>query len=86
MTLSSSNNHLSKSVRKEFIMMVEEVKRRNGSKAPDDLHQFKAHPQRISSVIDCFEAAEKYGGFVVCEVEPNKSPVKHKAFSKTYLI
>ncbi|CAO2823844.1 unnamed protein product [Amaranthus hypochondriacus] len=74
MTLSSSNNHLSKSVRKEFIMMVEEVKRRNVSKVPEELHHFKAQPKRMSSVIDCFQAAEKYGGFVVCEDEHNKSP------------
>ncbi|CAO2842849.1 unnamed protein product [Amaranthus hypochondriacus] len=67
----SSKNYLPQTIRNEFIKMVEEK--------PGRHNQFQVHyyPQR-NTTIDCFEAAHKYGGFMICEVQPKKYHVNRK--------
>uniref|UniRef100_A0A803LPY0 Uncharacterized protein n=1 Tax=Chenopodium quinoa TaxID=63459 RepID=A0A803LPY0_CHEQI len=67
-----SSNYYTK-VQKDANMMMEVYNRRNGPRPGQAPHQFP--PRDRNSTMDCFEAAQKYGGVMICEAYHKKQPI-----------
>lgn len=64
-------SNLSK-VSMEAFMLLEKYDRRNGRAGKP--HHIHVHPPR-DGIIDSFQAAQKYGGFMLCEHNDKKMSV-----------